>query len=192
MINIEPKVFDNKKFIRDIIEYLEKTDDSTWCIDVVKTKDSKNCLFGHLFDLGGGKMIDMFEVIVATTYMVYPVNDGEHPKYKQVTPKLRCIAYLQDILYGKAKSTMQLMNDEKIYTELRNLGITNDQINFFISNFDKKVTKTSKKGTVPKPFKSTFRTNTIKGLIVHPHLKMPAYTFHEDDSYVECRLCIIL
>jgi hypothetical protein len=191
---IEHKIIpiDDKKFIKDIIEYLEKTDDSTWCVDVVKTKNGKNCLFGHIFDLGGSKMMDMFEEIVATTYMVYPVNDGENPKYQQETPKLRCIAYLQDILDGKARSTLQLLEDEEIYTELRNLGITNDQINVFISNFDKKVTKTSKEGTVPRPFKSTFRTNTIKGLIVHPHLKIPAYTFYEDDSYVECRRCVIL
>ena len=38
-----------------------------------------------------------------------------------------------------------------------------------------------------KPFKSTFKTNTIKGVINHPHLNIPAYVFHEDDSYIECR-----
>ncbi len=38
-----------------------------------------------------------------------------------------------------------------------------------------------------KPFKSTFKTNTIKGVINHPHLNIPAYIFHEDDSFVECR-----
>jgi len=40
-----------------------------------------------------------------------------------------------------------------------------------------------------KPFKSGFKTNTIKGVIEHPHLGIPAYTFEEDDSYVECRRC---
>jgi hypothetical protein len=49
-----------------------------------------------------------------------------------------------------------------------------------ISNDSKKLYKI-------KPFKSTFKTNTIKGVINHPHLNIPAYIFHEDDSYVECR-----
>jgi hypothetical protein len=34
--------------------------------------------------------------------------------------------------------------------------------------------------------------NTIKGVINHPHLNIPAYVFHEDDSYVECRRIEIL
>lgn len=80
----------------------------------------------------------------------------------------------------------------EIYNELRELGFTDDRINGCISNFDKKVKKTSKEGTQPKPFKSTFQINTIKGLVIHPQLKIPAYTFYEDDSYVECRRCIIL
>jgi hypothetical protein len=43
-----------------------------------------------------------------------------------------------------------------------------------------------------RPFKSTFKKNTIKGVINHPHLNIPAYVFHEDDSYVECRRIEIL
>ena len=43
-----------------------------------------------------------------------------------------------------------------------------------------------------KPFKSTRLINTIKGVITHPELGIPAYTFEEDDSYVECRRCKIL
>ena len=57
----------------------------------------------------------------------------------------------------------------------------------------KKVKKTTHKENVePKPFKSGFKTNTIKGVIEHPILKIAAYTFEEDDSYVECRRCIII
>jgi hypothetical protein len=44
----------------------------------------------------------------------------------------------------------------------------------------------------PKPFKSGKKINTIKGLINHPQLNIPAYTFIEDDSYVECRRIQIL
>lgn len=43
-----------------------------------------------------------------------------------------------------------------------------------------------------KPFKSGFKTNTIKGVIPHPILNIPSYTFEEDDSCVECRRCKIV
>lgn len=63
----------------------------------------------------------------------------------------------------------------------------------FIENIGKKTRKTSyKPGLEPKPFKSGFKTNTIKDVIEHPQLKIPAYTFEEDESYVDCRKCIII
>jgi hypothetical protein len=40
-----------------------------------------------------------------------------------------------------------------------------------------------------KPFKSGNRINTVKGIILHPILHIPAYIFEEDDSYVECQRC---
>lgn len=40
-----------------------------------------------------------------------------------------------------------------------------------------------------KPFKSGQLINTVKGVIDHPILGIPAYTFEEDESYVECRRC---
>lgn len=43
-----------------------------------------------------------------------------------------------------------------------------------------------------KPFKSGLIMNTVKGVIIHPILNIPAYTFEEDDSYVECRRCIVV
>lgn len=54
-------------------------------------------------------------------------------------------------------------------------------------NIDKRVQKVSK-----RPFKSTFYFNTVKGIIDHPILNIPAYTFIEDESYVECRRCEII
>lgn len=41
----------------------------------------------------------------------------------------------------------------------------------------------------PKPFKSGLKENTVKGIIAHPILNIPAFIFEEDDSYVECRRC---
>lgn len=41
-----------------------------------------------------------------------------------------------------------------------------------------------------KPFKSGRRFNTVKSVIRHPKLKRTlCYTFHEDNSYVECWRC---
>ncbi len=41
-----------------------------------------------------------------------------------------------------------------------------------------------------KPFKSGSKENTVKGVVMHPVLKnILAFTFEEDDSYVECRKC---
>jgi len=41
-----------------------------------------------------------------------------------------------------------------------------------------------------KPFKSGFKVNTVKSIITHEITGRPAFTFEEDDSYVECRQCI--
>lgn len=43
-----------------------------------------------------------------------------------------------------------------------------------------------------KPFKSQSRINKIKDVILHPRLQVPAYTFEEDDSYVECTICELI
>lgn len=43
-----------------------------------------------------------------------------------------------------------------------------------------------------KKFKSDLYVNTVKGVIIHPILYVPAYTFIEDDSYVECRRCEVV
>lgn len=61
-----------------------------------------------------------------------------------------------------------------------------------LANIGKKVRKTSKEGTEPKPFKSKLKVNTIKGVVKHPILQIPAYTFEEDESIVECRRCVII
>jgi len=60
-------------------------------------------------------------------------------------------------------------------------------------NIGRKCRKSAwRQGKEPKPFKSGLKVNTIKGVIDHPLLAIPAYTFFEDDSYVECRRCKIL
>lgn len=103
--------------LKEFIQYLEATSPDSWCVDVVRTKDGKNCLFGHLFQFGAGesnnekeanRLWDLFECEVASTYMIYPVNDKENDKYQQETAKERCIQYLKDIESGKEFSSAQL------------------------------------------------------------------------------------
>lgn len=66
-----------------------------------------------------------------------------------------------------------------------------------LSNIGKQVTKTAfnrAKGNLvlPKPFKSGRLFNTVKDVVMHPDLKIPAYTFEEDSTYVECRRCDVV
>ena len=41
----------------------------------------------------------------------------------------------------------------------------------------------------PKPFKSGQKINTVKSITVHPITGYPAFSFHEDESVVECFRC---
>jgi len=70
---------------------------------------------GHLANFVGGDDTtlntawDWFEAAVATTYMVYPVNDGKNPDYPQDTARERCIAYMKNLQSGKEMTTDVLM-----------------------------------------------------------------------------------
>lgn len=106
------------EWLDEFIDFCEATSADQWCMDVVRTKDgSGNCLFGHLATFAearGDKLSeawDSFEGHWATTYMVYPVNDGENPAYRQETAKDRCIAYLRALRDGTEKTTVQLWNE---------------------------------------------------------------------------------
>ena len=54
------------------------------------------------------------------------------------------------------------------------------------------VRKKQARGNAPKPFKSGLKMNIVKGIIDHPILHIPAFTFQDDDSYVECRRCQLM
>lgn len=104
--------------IDEIIDYMSKTDESEWCTNVVRS-ENKNCFFWHLHkmckdDDEATFNWDMFEEQWATTYMIYPVNDGENPKYQQSTPKQRVISYLKDLKSWNTKTSNQLMKEYAI------------------------------------------------------------------------------
>lgn len=108
--------------LKSFIAYLELTKDSEWQTDTVRNKgNTKNCIMGYLVNWYYGKdyegniaeLWDMFEEMWATTYMIYPVNDGDSPpwmnyRYDQPTPRERVIAYLKNLSSGKEKSTNEL------------------------------------------------------------------------------------
>lgn len=54
------------------------------------------------------------------------------------------------------------------------------------------VKRSSSSGSQPKPFKSGSKVNTVKGIINHPIVNAPAYTFEEDDTYMLCRHCYVI
>lgn len=103
-----------------VIKFMEATDESEWQTDVVRSKDGKqNCFFGHLFNMGAdedeaNRIWDWFEARWATTFMLYPVNDGENPKYQQSTSKARVLAYLNALLSGEEENSFALMVKEGV------------------------------------------------------------------------------
>jgi hypothetical protein len=122
VLEINPKGFHlyektPAEFFSEFIPYLEATTPEQWCEKVVRSKDSAaNCLFGHLFNFAGPDenfanfLWDWFESRIATTYMVYPVNDGTNPRYPQATARERCIAYMKDLQSGTEETTEALMD----------------------------------------------------------------------------------
>jgi hypothetical protein len=98
--------------LQNLINFLERTKEDSWCMEVVRTKDQKqNCLFGHVFDWGGNIGWDWFENFLATTYMVFPVNDKSNSKYQRDSIKERNIQYLKNLLNGTEKTVMEIMDE---------------------------------------------------------------------------------
>ena len=63
----------------------------------------------------------------------------------------------------------------------------------YMGNIGAYVAKLSGTDTAQPPsFKSGSKVNTVKGIIEHPILKVPAYTFEEDDTYVACHSCFVI
>lgn len=101
-----------------IITYMESTAEDAWRVDTVRSKDgTTNCFFGHLFamapdDQHGSELWSGFENLWASTYMVFPINDGTNPRYPQATPKQRILAYLRDLRDGNAKTVPELLEED--------------------------------------------------------------------------------
>lgn len=104
-----------------VIAYMEASEEDAWRVDTVRSADgTTNCFFGHLFKMGGNDaranaLWNGFENVWASTYMIFPINDGTDARYPQATPKQRVLAYLRDLNTGAAKAVPQLMEEEYAY-----------------------------------------------------------------------------
>ena len=109
--------------LEQVITHMEATDESSWCVDVVRTAgDGRNCFFGHLFNMGaddqeGSRIWEWFESSWMTTYVMYPINDGTHHRYPQPTPKQRCLAALYALSDGTEETTWQGMERDYLAHE---------------------------------------------------------------------------
>ncbi len=108
----------DKEKLQKLIAYMESTTDDQWLTERVSSPDNKKlCCLGHVFFMGGkdqekcNEWWNWFENSVATEYMIFPVNDGRDKDFPQLTPKLRVIAYLQEVMDGKRKTTWELMDE---------------------------------------------------------------------------------
>jgi hypothetical protein len=92
--------------IKELIAYMEATPEESWCVDLCRTDDrAQHCVLSHVLNFAGVDGLDFFEERWATMSMMFPVNDGQHEKYQQPTPKARCLAYLADLRDSKERST---------------------------------------------------------------------------------------
>lgn len=107
-------MYDKNLFLNNFVIYLKGTTIESWCTKVYRTAEGRNCLYGHLADFVGNEYcsdaIDIFENLYATTYMIFPVNDGTSDIYKQDNPRDRCIAYLENMIIGKEHTTIELFD----------------------------------------------------------------------------------
>ena len=118
-----PEVISKVEDLPAFIRYLESTTPEEWQVDTVRNKgNTKNCVMGHLVNYVYGKEFtgsisgawDYFEEAWSSTYVIYPVNDGEDPNYPQDTAKARVIAYLSDLWLGLRTPTWRGM---ELYSE---------------------------------------------------------------------------
>lgn len=114
------QVVDRLMDLGPFIQYLTDTSEDEWAVGVVRTKDGKNCSFGHLVNWYYGPgyegtisgVWDIFEEMWMTTYVIYPINDGQNPEYRQATPKQRVLAYMKNLWLGQEVDTQTGMAQE--------------------------------------------------------------------------------
>lgn len=127
-VDAEPAMED----LTGLIAYMESTEACDWNLDTVRSKDGKrNCFFGHLWNWAASlaaeygfdadeatrtawcnAVWDCFEETWATTYVIYPINDGGNARYQQSTAQQRVIAYLWALQDKTEMNTHESMEAE--------------------------------------------------------------------------------
>lgn len=125
-----------------LIDYLIDTEPDDWNLDVVRSADGdQNCFFGHLFnwaeliaaDYGFdtdeqtrtgwcNAVWECFEEMWSTTYVIYPINDGSHPRYQQHSAQARVITYLQALQNKDELTTYESMEAEAALYDAETAG----------------------------------------------------------------------
>lgn len=90
-----------------IIDYFinkfESIPDENWCTSTVKNEQGQMCVLGHcgiLNNVYPAKDVILLIDLLSnkdSTLDVTRINDGDHEKYQQLTPKARILAVLKDI-----------------------------------------------------------------------------------------------
>lgn len=118
-------------FLKDFYAYLSRTAEEDWCTGVCRKEGNRqqNCFIGHLANFmevadeeNVSQVIDVFESGILTSYVYYRVNDGEHPGYRQNSPKKRCLQMVLDLISGRLIMTLESM--EIACSRLPNYSIT--------------------------------------------------------------------
>lgn len=83
------------------IKKFEAIPEALWCTGFYET-DGRRCATGHCGYLGAEGFVTeeakaFWSVIDKLDTTPSEINDGGHPDYKQLTPKARILAALQDI-----------------------------------------------------------------------------------------------
>lgn len=90
------------------IEKFEAIPEDEWCTQLYVNENNQCCALGHCgvtFEKGSVEGITLNTLSIKAlnspntgNYMsIINVNDGEHPKYQQDTPKQRVLAFLKDL-----------------------------------------------------------------------------------------------
>ena len=82
-------------------------------------------------------------------------------------------------------STKQSKGNLIVSSKATRIENRNKPVEFFQDWVSKKVYKQ----TSLNPFKSTFFVNTVKSVTINVKTGLPAFTFEEDDSVVDCWIC---
>lgn len=96
--------------IEEVLELITPIPEENWCIYHYTNNTDKCCMYGHIqrikrfngdYDFNNFEDVELSDKIrnVGLRHGIrfVDVNDGDHPKYQQETPKQRVVAALNDL-----------------------------------------------------------------------------------------------